>query len=73
MEALELYQLALKTLGTNEFKSKIYFNISLAYRRWGKYQEALKAAKRAYKYDNSYEKAKRQIQELESLTSKKTA
>lgn len=70
MEALDLYSLALKTLETNEFKSKIYFNIALAYRRWGKLEEALKAAKRSFKYDKTYTKAQRQIDELTGILKK---
>jgi tetratricopeptide (TPR) repeat protein len=72
MEALELYQLALKTLESNEYKAKIYFNIALAYRRWGKIEEAFKAAKRSVKYDNTYTKAQRQMDELAGIM-KKTA
>lgn len=69
-EALELYDLALKTMKSDSYKSKIYINISLAYRKWGRFEDALKAAKRSLKYDKGFDKAKRQIDDLEELLHK---
>ena len=72
-ESLKLYEIALKTLKTDRFKAQIYFNIALNNRKLQRLDEAQKAAKRAVKYDSSFEKAKKQLEEIEAILAKKSA
>jgi len=72
-ESLKLYEIALKALKTDRFRGQIYFNIALNYRRLGRLDEAQKACKRAVKYDDGFDKAKKQLEEIEALLTKKGA
>lgn len=72
-ESLRLYEIALKALKTDRFKAQIYFNIALNYRRLNRLDEAQKAAKRAIKYDEGFDKAKKQLAEIEAAMTKKPA
>ena len=63
--AIELYETALKALKTDKLKHIIFYNLALSYRRVGSNQEAVKFTKRALKYKPDYDKAKRQLNQLE--------
>ena len=72
-ESLKLYEVALRALKTDRFKGLIYYNIALNYRRLNRLDDALKAAKRAVKYDSTFDKAKKQLEEIEAVIAKKSA
>jgi tetratricopeptide (TPR) repeat protein len=66
-QALKLYETALKALKTDKFKPLIYFNISLSHRRLGNIDEALESIRSSLRYDENYEKARSQLEQLMSL------
>jgi tetratricopeptide (TPR) repeat protein len=57
----------LKALKTDKFKPLIYFNISLSHRRLGNIDEALESIRSSLRYDENYEKARSQLEQLMSL------
>ena len=66
--AIELYETALKALKTDKLKHIIFYNLALSYRRVGSNEEAVKFTKRALKYKPDFDKAKRQLSQLENTS-----
>jgi tetratricopeptide (TPR) repeat protein len=67
-ESIKLYKIAVQAIESNHLKAIVYFNMSLNYRRQKNIKEAIKATKRAIKYDPNYEKAKIQLETLSKIT-----
>ena len=72
-KAIDLYEMAIKTLKTDKLKYKIYYNMALAYKRDGDAGQAVKMLKRSLKYEPSYEKASKQLDEINSSATKRAS
>jgi tetratricopeptide (TPR) repeat protein len=70
-QSLRLYETAMAALRTDKLRPLVYFNIGLAHRRLGRFDEALRAFRAALKIDPQYQKAVQQIQEIEKQAGKK--
>lgn len=64
VEALKLYETALKAVKTDKLKPLIYFNIALSLRRLGRDAEATKYLKRCLHYNPQFDKAKSQLEQI---------
>ncbi len=64
VEALKLYETALKAVKTDKLKPLIYFNIALSLRRLGRDAEAGKYLKRCLHYNPQFDKAKVQLDQI---------
>lgn len=64
-EAIEHYRWARYVLPGNDKSQFLFFNIALAYVKWGRLKDSLVFARLAYARDPSYEKAKQLILRIE--------
>ena len=63
---MDLYTSALAAVGNDlKLQSRLYFNMGLGYRRWGKKEKALEILERAKTLDPSFRKIDQQYKEIE--------
>lgn len=64
---MNLYAAALKSLGKEaRLQSRLFFNMGIGYRRWGKKEKALASFDEAQKLDPSFKKIQEQIQAVKA-------
>lgn len=69
---MSLYQSGLKALGKDErLQARLYFNMGIGYRRWGKSEKAVACFEMATKLDPQFAKAKQSLAEARSGTAPK--
>lgn len=65
-KGLQLYDSAYKCLKTDKYKAKVLFNVALAQKKSGKFEESHKVLKHVLEIDPSFIKAKRQLIAVEA-------
>lgn len=64
---MSLYQAALKSLGKDQrLSARLYFNMGIGYRRWGKKEKALACFGEAQKLDPKFKKVAAQIEAIKN-------
>lgn len=68
LDAIKLYEIALKTLSSDTYRPKILTNMAITCRRLGDHKKALRCVKAALKTDPNFERALRQYEALRGIT-----